>query len=121
MTDLANPAHPDSTPPESDRMFTVAEIEARQDEVLRRLEELELRILSVLAENGVSVSLPTLGSAAPAALSTTGAVEPIAGSIGKPQTAIDGAVDESRSALAANQTDSPARRARPNRRAKKAA
>jgi hypothetical protein len=47
-----------SAAPATGRPPTVAEIEARQDAVLRQLEELELRLISVLAEHGVSVSLP---------------------------------------------------------------
>jgi hypothetical protein len=36
----------------------ISDIEARQDAVLRQLEELEARIIKVLAENGVAAAAP---------------------------------------------------------------
>jgi hypothetical protein len=46
------------------RLASVAELETRQDEVLRQLEELEARIAQVLAEHGVIV--PQIATIAPA-------------------------------------------------------
>lgn len=52
------------------------EIEARQDAVLRQLEELELRIAQVLAEHGVSVSQPATGRPVLRVAEPDGAHEP---------------------------------------------
>jgi hypothetical protein len=50
-----------ATHPSSDQVPTPADIESRQDAILRQLEALERRIAQVLSEHGVAIELPAPG------------------------------------------------------------